>query len=527
MQTSKSQCDNSNYGAALSKLFSESHYSPHFRIAFIVNFVLSILFMALFLVNCSKSDSGDGVVSAYSTPIMKSQYETTYGEGIDSSHVTLFGMTNILRQANSKDYMPLAPLPLSFYDTGAPTDMTYASCLTFDYSIYATNLEKTRYKNLCVTEKVKQVAFYTNDARSLTFSSAWNPLFMGMVVFWLYTSWFLLLSTVGTNYQTIKFTIYIIWQLFISGVVVISAILQVNNSVVPRNNVLFAVVVILITVGQQLYTLWKCYCCVDKTKKVGVFDLCSCIRNSYHTHPFNPDDNYSYVNYKINEILLNMNVILFPTLVACMYALSNSYPSEWSFQATFVRVVVTFAGLMLVHHRKINPIYIKLRNVEKYTGNYVNGFIQSLSTDSIIVLVALLLLSISELYITYTRFEGSMSGGLTNMQSLVTFIVLIIVIISELLSSYIGKTDHKTQVYFRHYVLYLSQLLFGILILYSVGMRLNEFYCTTHLYGNHFCGNTQAAKNLNLESRLSPVMVSSSDFATVYAALEPSLTYSL
>ena len=223
-----------------------------FLVSFGFLFVISLVYLGTFLDYLNKVGNGNARVF----PSIKSLYSTTYGQGLDSQHVGLFGLTSILK-SSSGDFMPVAALPLSFDQNGGrfEKNLTYFHCLDSYYLDAFPEADRERMKQICIVERPKQVAMYMNDARSLTFSSSWNPLFMVLVVLFLYSSWFLLLLQLPEGwFSSAKPWVYGAWQGVLFVIIIVAGIVQVEGTVIPRNNVLFALVLLGFTLAQQVYT---------------------------------------------------------------------------------------------------------------------------------------------------------------------------------------------------------------------------------------------------------------------------------
>eukprot|EP00960_Hanusia_phi_P001840 52657-Hanusia_phi.AAC.7 len=332
-----------------------------FMIAFLLMASFSLIFWITFIVHASRA--GKPFVTM---PVFKSRYTSVYGDPVGNDHVSLFGATDLV-VSGTGSFMPMAPIPVSFDDglSTIDTNLTYYRCMDASYQSMLPLADRSRLIALCEKERSKQVAMYRNDPTSISFGSAWNPLFMSMVCLWLYASWGLLLWSWGGRARSFKWIVYVTWQVVIFGTVLISAILQVDRTVIPRNNIIYSLVLVFFTVGQQLITIYRA--CRRGRQVPGAadslqnlfesIDLVDCIDDQKSI--VSGEDNGEYQNYRVVNVVLNSQILLFPTMVLSLYTIGLHTSLEWVIQPIWVRMVLFIACLILVHYRKINPLVVE------------------------------------------------------------------------------------------------------------------------------------------------------------------------
>ena len=568
-----------------------------FSVLFFVAFSLSLMFLISYFQHVRIYGENEGKISF---PIFKSLYSNVYGRAIGSQHVTLFGETSVLQTTTpgGMSYMPMAPLPLSFDEAtfADRRNYTYYLCQDATYGADLTLPERARQHRLCNIERSKQVALYRNNPVSITFSAAWNPFFMVMVVLFLYASWMLLLwdcsyynEANGSNFVfkifgSYKIWIYSAWQLLILVVVLFSAIFQVDNAVIPRNNVIFALVLIAATIVQQIITMRRCS--KDQMKgEGGMFEginLLGCIRftRNFIANEVNMQSTESYENYRAINVILSSQILLFPTLILSLYAIALNHAVEWSFQAAFVRSVLLIMGLLLLNYRRINPIrthykvqkevamgekqdarfgFMRTRFGLTGPGDYQDGnpekatmvddekqsdgnpnpmqqtsytpevpeslptFTINYSMDTILVFFVFLLLWINQIVYDVILLKPAES---TKFFAWVGYFLHFPSVALILLGNYFTTTHHNWVVYYNAIILSFVIFVCSIIIFFDVFLGLDKTHCTFHQPHKFFCGNA-ANHNLNFPAYLNPVAIQATTFANVYSGMSNSLTFAI
>ena len=567
-----------------------------FMSLFLLAFCCSILFFGAYIRHIQVYGENEGKISF---PIFKSLYSNVYGRAIGSQHVTLFGETSVLQTTTpgGMSYMPMAPLPLSFDE---PTfadrrNYTYYLCQDATYAADLSLPDRARQHRLCNIERSKQVALYRNNPVSITFSAAWNPFFMVMVVLFMYASWLLLLwdcslynevngsnaffKFIGSN----KIWIYSFWHILILIVVLFSAIFQVDNAVIPRNNVIFALVLIAATIVQQIITMRRCN--KEQMKgEGGLFDginLIACIRMIQNFIPPQSDtenekmqSHETYENYRVINVILSSQIFLFPTLILSLYAIALNHAVEWSFQAAFVRSVLLIMGLLLLNYRRINPIRTHYRvqkevnmvakqdarfgfmrtqfglissvvnqdgNPDKAIlvddekesdgnpglipgpANRLYTFTINYSMDTILVFTVFLLLWINQIIYDVVLLKPAES---TKFLTWFAYFLNFPFVASILLCNYFTTTNYRWVVYFNAIVFAFAILVGSVIVFSDVFMGLNKTHCTFNQPQKFFCGNA-ANHNLNFPAYLNPVPIHATTFADVYSGMSSSLTFAI
>jgi hypothetical protein len=554
-----------------------------FSILFSIAFVFSVVFFGAYLHHIKIYGESEGKINF---PIFKSLYSNVYGRAIGSQHVTLFGETSVLQTTTpgGSSYMPMAPLPLSFDDASFADrrNFTYYLCHDPGYAASLPMPDRARLLRLCNIERSKQVALYRNNPVSITFSAAWNPFFMVMVVLFLYASWLLLLwdcsdytEGIMGYFNNYKIGIYAFWQLWILVVVLFSAIFQVDNAVIPRNNIVFALVLIAATIVQQIITMRRC----SKEQIQGegaMFDginLIACIRNMdtiFTDHEARKGWMYateSYANYRVINVILSSQIFLFPTLILSLYAIALNHAVEWSFQAAFVRSVLLIMGLLLLNYRRINPIRTHYKMQEEIAmvvksnarfgimptrlgpnpsapsfddldGNppkatllddeksssqvqETSSFTINYSMDTILVFVVFLLLWINQIVYDVILLKPAES---TKFLAWAGYFLNFPIVASILLVNYFTTTHNRWVVLLNAFIFSFAILISSAIVFFDVVTGLDKTHCTFNQPQNFFCGNA-ANHNLNLPAYLNPVAINTTSFAEVYSGMASSLTF--
>ena len=495
-----------------------------FLVSFGFLFVISLVYLGTFLDYLNKVGNGNARVF----PSIKSLYSTTYGQGLDSQHVGLFGLTSILK-SSSGDFMPVAALPLSFDQTGGrfEKNLTYFHCLDSYYLDAFPEADRERMKQICIVERPKQVAMYMNDARSLTFSSSWNPLFMVLVVLFLYSSWFLLLLQLPEGwFSSAKPWVYGAWQGVLFVIIIVAGIVQVEGTVIPRNNVLFALVLLGFTLAQQVYTI--------KSSSTGdwSYDLLVNFKNQKRSIEFDKDGSaktHPYGRFRLMNTIVGMNILLFPTFVLCLYSLSVNNISEWMFQSVFVRYVLVVVALLLLNYRKISPIYFDIYPENEDTKSALRRFYSSINwvaSDYSILFIGTAILLISTLFFDMYMFDGFWKNGVTDWISTMSYSLIVALFAAILLfSMFLGNSRLEAQLVagsFAFFVGFLSIVLYAVL-----RGTFDDYYCSMKRSSTFYCGNADATKNLNSNAYTYPLKITHGNFDDVFTAISGSLTFSL
>lgn len=566
-----------------------------FMVSFFVQAGLAIVFLVTFFVHVSEFGYNS---STMGFPIFKSLYTNVYGQPIGSQHVTLFGETSVLKttMGGTSIYMPMAPLPLSFDSPSfaGQRSYTYYYCNDTAFTSTIPSGDWNRQMSLCHIERSKQVAMYQNDPVSLTFSSAWNSLFMSMVVLWLYASWALLLWNWGEKHATWKWIVYSLWQVFIFVTVLISAIFQVDNTVIPRNNIIYSLLLITLTMVQQFIIMFRS-CRIHKRRDdvtdfgdiLGAINIVGCIRNLKSFLYVNPDqrkdlslkwynENESYRNYRIVNVILSSQIFLFPTLVLCLYTIAVNKAVEWSIQAAWVRFVIIIFGLMMLNYRKINPITIgyfkaitklwaegtrvkeenaranaaavnpvpvepvdtmasaRARIIFPELGGPLDalgkipesmfGYSMWRFKDTSIVVGAFFLVWVNLVIYDDHLLRSVWNNPDTSLSAWSGFICFVLGVALVAFGNMVLTTRNKFVVFYNCAVFLFITIILSVVIIDLVVGVYARTYCT--FAGSHkfFCGNAPMM-NLNSEPYLGAIKVEGTDFASVYSAIQPTLTF--
>jgi len=497
-----------------------------FLVSFLLLFVTSMVYMGAYLDYLRKVGTGKALL----TPSIKSLYTTTYGQSLDSQHVGLFGLTSILK-STSGDFMPVAALPLSFDQTGGRFDknLTYFHCLDPFYLDDFPAADQERMKQICMVERPKQVAFYMNDARSLTFSSSWNPMFMTMIVLFLYTSWFLLLSQFPDFVAYLKPWVYAVWQGVVFVLIVVSGIIQVEGTVIPRNNVLFALVLLGFTMAQQVYTIKSS----SFSQGEWSYDLLLNFHEQKRALDYKDDDQANprpYGRFRLMNSLIGMNVLLLPTFVLCLYSLSVNNVSEWMLQSVFVRYVLIVVAVLLLNYRKINPIYFQIypdnEDTTKTLRKYYSSGLDWIMSDYNLLFIGTAILLITTLFFDMYMFDGFWKNGITGAFSMTIYALIVILFVLILFSlMFMGNTKLDAGVVagaVTVFVVLLSYMVFSVLV-----GTYNEYYCSTQRSSSFYCGNAVTTKNLNRDAYTFPLKITHGTFDGVFDEISGSLTFAL
>lgn len=497
---------------------------------FLVLAVTGLVFLFTFLNYLGNVNAGTAKVF----PSAKSMYTIPYGQALDSQHVGLFGLTGILKGSNG-DYMPVAALPLSFDDTKErfEKNLTYYKCLDPYFVAEFPVADRERMKQICMVERVKQVAFYMNDERSLTFSSAWNPFFMLMVVVWLYASWFLLFTTLPEGMLgSAKVWVYGVWQILMFVIVAISGVLQIDGTVIPRNNVLFSLFLIGFTVAQQLY--------VVKSSSDGgdwSFDLFENFAKNQRAVNVNAQmemtDVAAYGRFRTMNTIIEMNVLLLPTFILSMYAISVNNVSEWMFQAVFVRYVLVVFSILLINYRKISPLYFEIfkdastdENTMKRVGKEIGKYTGMYTSDVSLLVVSTLLLFVSSLTVDWWMFDGFQKNAITGWtNSLVYWLVVVLFLFALVEIAFMnnsGFTRNTMLMVLGVFLVILSYVAYGVL-----RGGYNKYFCSMDSPHAFYCGHPTATRNLNTPAYTYPVKITKTTFDEVYAEISGGLTFAL
>lgn len=494
--------------------------------AFLLGALLSLVYLFTFVAYIAKG----GTETKNVFPLYHSVYMGTYGDPIDSQHVSLFGQTNILRQSNG-DYMPVAALPLSFDNTGDrfEKNLTYFRCSDPYYLKDVNADDRLRLQRICDVQRIKQVAFYTVDSRSLSFSSSWNSFFMLFVVIWLYTSWFLLLSILPEYFAGWKSPLYVVWQVVLFVVILFSGVLRIDGDIIPRNNIFFSLVLLSLTCAQQMFAVemkkgW------DWNLDIFATILRWSTRNFYTGEVRNMD----VAMHRLSRVLLEMNIFLFPTLILCLYGLTVNNLSEWVFQAMFVRSVLIVVGALLLNHRKLAPIKIMQAVLdENEDASTVRRPTLKEYVDRKFVMQDMYLLALPVFALIFETlwFQFDYVYGLSQNAGMIGFIFtyLILILTFGFLFLFgvlnVGGARWQSTALFAFFALLVITACTTCYFFFMIVF--NSYYCSVNDPHKYFCGNANVAHNLNQFAYTKPVRISKTTLSDVLQEINSTLTFAI
>eukprot|EP00960_Hanusia_phi_P073415 768010-Hanusia_phi.AAC.1 len=349
--------------------------------------------------------------------------------------------------------------------------------------------------------------------------------------------------------------VYVFWQMIIFGVVLFSAPMQVDNAVIPRNNVIYSLVLILLTVAQQILTMYRCSQeraaqdnSEQKEPKLDVMptmqmlyeaiNLTGCV-SELSKSLIPQGDTAAFQNYKLVQIVLNSQVLLFPTLVLTLYTLALHNSLEWVIQSVWVRMVLFVACLILVHYRKINPLNLKydqlldrdkqgpFGKVRDYKeNNRYTGMVGRISNDSFLVIVGMLLVYGQMIVADVFLLRHTWADPYSSVASLSSFICLLAGVGLLMLVNVFFKKDNVLLLYGNVLLFNGMVALLSIVVIYLIVNKYSNFYCSFGSTSKYFCGNA-ANHNLNVEEYTDPIKITGTTMSAVYTALQGSLTYAV
>lgn len=508
-----------------------------FILSFFIHATLSFLLLLFTLIGMFRNEGN--------FPILRTSFTSKYGDLPDTIHPTLYGFTTILMDQDV-GFKPVPSVPVSFQDV-APTDgrridsnyYCVDGTLNYTKTIGGSVLDQTRAKGICMVERYSAVATYENHESSMTFSSAWSPMFMITVLMWISTSWQLIYVDFTEFVGLDKKYFYAIWQLLTLFFIMAVSYVRTNDQMVPRNNIMFAVAILVFSVIQQIYLMNRHgkYYKVSETEYHRSDDI-NFIRKMYKVlESKNMNDERIFTEKQFAFIVLLSDWFLLPLFCISMFALLSNNLLEWVFQATYVRYQLIIFGFVLIQQLKVVE---QIRGIKSQLGRKNEGKTGVFAYEfhpRLVIVFAVLFAVINEVWSMTDTWATIDDHTQTKdyVRIYIAFVVIYFVTVAYCVirrASHYEVEDNKSRgedssgTVINMVSSLLRVAFVFVLLLYLFG-DYNKYSCwlsgkSTSL----FCGHANKHKNLNNRDFLKPIAITSGDANAVFHALYASVTYS-
>ncbi|EKX35184.1 hypothetical protein GUITHDRAFT_118626 [Guillardia theta CCMP2712] len=528
----------------LNKIYNEGKYTRiWFIISFFIHAILSFLLLVLTLYGMGRNVGN--------FPILRTSFTSKYGDLPDTIHPTLYGITTILTDQD-KGFMPVPTVPVSFQDVPITDDRrkdSYYYCvdgtLNYTSAIGGTIMDQTRAKGICMVERYSAVANYENHESSMTFSSAWSPMFMITVLMWISTSWQLLYVDFKQLGGVDKRYYYAAWHILTLFGIMVFSYVRTNDRMVPRNNIMFAIAILVFSIIQQIYIMNR-HGDIIKISDTEYHrqDEINFIRKMYQAIENNANSNRVkkiFTEKQLGFIVLLSDWLLLPLFCISIFSLLSNNVLEWVFQATYVRYQLIILGFVLIQQLKV---------VEQVTNMKMKMFKSSKNRalayefhPRLVILFAILFAAINEIVSMTDTWTSQHDHTVTRTYSslYLATIVLYFATVSYCVFRRIGSTggtvsedgnvygvtrqDDKSGTMINMASSFLRIVFVGILLAYLFN-DYNKYSCWSSSKSKSlFCGHANALNNLNNRDFLKPIAITSGNATSVYETLFSSITY--
>eukprot|EP00960_Hanusia_phi_P026550 746317-Hanusia_phi.AAC.1 len=481
-------------------------------------------------------------------PLLKTLYTSKYGDLPDNVHPTLYGLTTILTDSDV-GYKPVPSVPVSFQDIplsdGTRKDSYYYcvdGTLNYTTQIGGSVFDQIRAKGICMVERYSAVATYENHESSMTFSSAWSPMFMITVVMLISTSWQLLYVDFKPSAyvsKSSKYYLYVAWQVATLFFIMIVSYLRINDHMMPRNNIVFAAGILVFSVIQQMYIMNKYG--EDFTNEKSEEHLRSSdinfIRKLY-------DDIYGedvkkrvFSQKTLGFIVLLSDWFLLPIFCISVFALLSNNVLEWVFQATYVRYQLIIFGFVLIQQIKVIEEKTDKKKFMRTNPNknYLSFAPAFEFHPRLVILIAVIFAIISEVISMTdtwaTRYDHTVTRNyaLFYILSLSGYVGLVAFWVMRSSSSLeYGNKDKRNNDSgtWINFISSVVRVIFTIILISYLFNDYNKYSCFLNKKSTSlFCGHSNPLQNLNNKAFISPIALTSGNAATVFDNLYDSITY--
>lgn len=507
---------------------NKRYYRVWFTVSFVIHLIITVILSIFVLIGMARNKGA--------FPILRTSFTSKYGDLPDTIHPTLYGFTTILADRDL-GFRPVPSVPVSFQDLPS-TDTTrkdsYYRCvdgsLNYTKAIGGTTIDQTRAKGICMVERFSQVATYENHESSMTFSSAWSPVLMITLVFWISTSWQLLLVDFKEIGWMKKKYIYSAWHIATFFFIMLVSYVRTNDQMVPRNNIMFAAAILIFSVIQQMYLMNR-YGTQYKISATEVHnkDDVNFVSKLYTVFDNQSDgsDEKKFDQKKLGFIVLLSDWFLLPIFAISMFALFTNNALEWVFQATYVRYQLIIFGFVLISQLKV---------VEQATGEKFKLFKKKEDNNTqvnyefhprLVILFAVVFALINELFSMQDTWNAQHDHTAMKGFAMTYFIAIAIYFVTNLIMSiqYVGNSNDNSGVYI-NFVSSCVRITFFIIVMIYLFNDYNRFSCWLSSESKSlFCGHANPLQNLNNREFLRPIAVTQTNATAVFESVLAGLTY--